>query len=206
MILRVNPTRMELLRLRKRHQLAKRGHKLLKDKQEGLMKRFIELAEQYVRYQRRVSRELPTILADFVGQTAGYPVDVVDILSRTTSTELDVRVLTQSVMNVPLPKLTFSVEKFESPTFSGIDGAGIEASLLHLYRLLPSLMKVAEIETGIRLMADEIERTRRRVNALEYVMIPNLEETIRFISSKLDEGERATITRLLKIKEMILSH
>ena len=82
----------------------------------------------------------------------------------------------------------------------------MEASLLRLYELMPSIVKLAQIEASIRLMAEEIERTRRRVNALEYVMIPNLEETVRFITSKLDENERANTTRLLKIKEMIRSH
>jgi V/A-type H+-transporting ATPase subunit D len=87
-----------------------------------------------------------------------------------------------------------------------LEGAGVEASLLRLYELMPSIVKLAQIEASIRLMAEEIERTRRRVNALEYVMIPNLEETVRFITSKLDENERANTTRLLKIKEMIRSH
>jgi len=87
-----------------------------------------------------------------------------------------------------------------------LEGAGVEASLLRLYELMPSIVKLAQIEASIRLMAEEIQRTRRRVNALEYVMIPNLEETIRFITSKLDENERANTTRLLKIKEMIRSH
>ncbi|HOV50337.1 MAG TPA: V-type ATP synthase subunit D, partial [Candidatus Cryosericum sp.] len=85
----------------------------------------------------------------------------------------------------------------------GLEGAGVEASLLGLYRLMPSIVRLAEIEASIRRMAEEIERTRRRVNALEYVMIPNLEETIRFISSRLDENERANTNRLLKVKEII---
>jgi V/A-type H+-transporting ATPase subunit D len=109
-------------------------------------------------------------------------------------------------MNVALPTLTFSISDFESPSFAGLEGAGVEASLLRLYELIPSIVKLAQIEASIRLMAEEIQRTRRRVNALEYVMIPNLEETVRFITSKLDENERANTTRLLKIKEMIRSH
>ena len=206
MILKVNPTRMELLRLQKRFVLARRGHKLLKDKLEGLMKMFIRLAEEYGDYRAQVDRELPDALAAFKGQTATYPAVVVELLSRTVSTRLNIEAGTRAVMNVALPVLSFSISDFESPSFAGLEGAGVEASLLRLYELMPSIVKLAQIEASIRLMAEEIERTRRRVNALEYVMIPNLEETIRFITSKLDENERANTTRLLKIKEMIRSH
>jgi V/A-type H+-transporting ATPase subunit D len=206
MILKVNPTRMELLRLQKRFMLARRGHKLLKDKLEGLMKMFIRLAEEYGDYRAQVDRELPDALAAFKGQTATYPAVVVELLSRTVSTRLDIEAGTKAVMNVALPVLSFSISDFESPSFAGLEGAGVEASLLRLYELMPSIVKLAQIEASIRLMAEEIQRTRRRVNALEYVMIPNLEETIRFITSKLDENERANTTRLLKIKEMIRSH
>jgi V/A-type H+-transporting ATPase subunit D len=206
MILKVNPTRMELLRLQKRLVLARRGHKLLKDKLEGLMKMFIGLAEEYSDYRAHVDHELPGALAAFKGQTATYPAVVVELLSRTVSTRLEIEAGTKAVMNVALPVLSFSISDFESPSFGGLEGAGVEASLLRLYELMPSIVKLAQIESSIRLMAEEIQRTRRRVNALEYVMIPNLEETIRFITSKLDENERANTTRLLKIKEMIRSH
>lgn len=206
MALRVNPTRMELLRVQKRYVLAKRGNKLLKDKLEGLMKTFIELSERYVGYRSAVDRDLPNSLAAFAGQTATYPAEVVELLSRTVSTKLNIHAATATVMNVSLPKLSHSLSDFESPSFSGLEGAGVEAALIRLYELVPSIVKLAEIETSIWLMADEIERTRRRVNALEYVMIPDLEETIRYITAKLDENERSTITRLLKIKEMIRSH
>jgi V/A-type H+-transporting ATPase subunit D len=206
MILKVNPTRMELLRLQKRFVLARRGHKLLKDKLEGLMKTFIRLAEEYGDYRAHVDHELPDALAAFKGQTATYPAVVVELLSRTVSTRLNIEAGTKTVMNVALPVLSFSISDFESPSFAGLEGAGVEASLLRLYELIPSIVKLAQIEASIRLMAEEIQRTRRRVNALEYVMIPNLEETIRFITSKLDENERANTTRLLKIKEMIRSH
>ncbi|MFZ2413688.1 MAG: V-type ATP synthase subunit D [Candidatus Cryosericum sp.] len=206
MILKVNPTRMELLRLQKRLVLARRGHKLLKDKLEGLMKMFIGLAEEYSDYRAHVDHELPGALAAFKGQTATYPAVVVELLSRTVSTRLEIEAGTKAVMNVALPVLSFLISDFESPSFGGLEGAGVEASLLRLYELMPSIVKLAQIESSIRLMAEEIQRTRRRVNALEYVMIPNLEETIRFITSKLDENERANTTRLLKIKEMIRSH
>ncbi len=206
MILKINPTRMELLRLQKRYALAKRGHKLLKDKLEGLMKTFLKLTEQYSDYRQQINRELPAALAEFMEQTATYPVEVVELLSRTTSTKFEVNAATRNVMNLSLPMLSFSISDFESPSFSGLEGVGVEAALLRLYAVVPVIVKLAEIEAGIRLMADEIEKTRRRVNALEYVMIPNLEETIRYISSKLDENERATLTRLLKIKGMIQAH
>ncbi len=203
MVLRVNPTRMELLRLQKRYALAVRGHKLLKDKLEGLMKTFLKLAEQYADGRQQINRELPVALAEFTKQTAIYPAEVVELLSRTTSTRFEIDATTRKVMNLSLPVLSFSIVDFESPSFSGLEGAGVEAALLRLYAIIPALVKLAEIESSIRLMAGEIERTRRRVNALEYVMIPNLEETVRYISSKLDENERATLTRLLKVKEMI---
>ncbi|HNW84911.1 MAG: V-type ATP synthase subunit D [Candidatus Cryosericum sp.] len=203
MILKVNPTRMELLRLQKRYTLARRGHKLLKDKLEGLMKTFIRLAQEYGTYRARVDRDLPDALATFKGETASYPSAVVELLAHTVSTRLDIDAGTRSIMNVPLPTLAHTMSDFESPAFAGLEGAGVEASLLGLYRLMPSIVRLAEIEASIRRMAEEIERTRRRVNALEYVMIPNLEETIRFISSKLDENERANTNRLLKVKEII---
>jgi V/A-type H+-transporting ATPase subunit D len=203
MVLKVNPTRMELLRLQKRYTLARRGHKLLKDKLEGLMKTFIGLAQEYGTYRTRVDRDLPSALATFKGETASYPSAVVELLSHTVSTRLEIDAGTRTVMNVPLPTLAYTMTDFESPAFAGLEGAGVEASLLGLYRLMPSIVRLAEIEASIRRMAEEIERTRRRVNALEYVMIPNLEETIRFISSRLDENERANTNRLLKVKEII---
>ena len=167
--LQVNPTRMELTRLKKKLTTATRGHKLLKDKRDELMRQFLERVPK-----QRVSLECAT----------------------------------ENVMSVEVPKFTFHTRSpQESDMFSygfAFTSGDLDDAIESLADVFPAMLRLAESEKACQLMASEIEKTRRRVNALEHVMIPQLQETIRYITMKLDENERSTQVRLMKVKDMML--
>lgn len=201
--LNVNPNRMELLKLRRRMTIARRGHKLLKDKFDELMKRFMTLVKETRDLRREVEGDLGEAHKLFAlarSQTATLQLD--EALSFPSGT-VDVSVKEVNLMSV-------IVQEFELVTEGGYDcyGLGLTPSLyddsLRKFRdLLPRLVELAEKEKAVRNLAIEIEKTRRRVNALEYVLIPQLQETIRYITMKLEEIERSNLTQLMKVKEMV---
>lgn len=201
--IRVNPNRMELLRLRKRGDVARRGHKLLKDKLDELMKAFLLRIGENRRLRTRVERDLAVatgLLAVARAEAgsatlsqaliAGEPADLL------TSRE-------KQVMSVAVP--VFEVSEFpERGGYSyATTPAVLDSALEHLAEVAPLMIELAEREKAIELLAAEIERTRRRVNALEYVLIPQIEDTVRDIQMKMDEAERGNLTRLMKVKDMI---
>jgi V/A-type H+-transporting ATPase subunit D len=207
MRLRANPNRMQLLRLRRRLTLAKRGHKLLKDKQEELMRRFLGLVHDARDLRSEVEAELAGAHRAFVSarlEMDGPSMAAALAFSRRV---VQLKAEREQVMNLKVPK--FHVEFPEDAEL----GYGYTDSTLDLDRalgmyaeLLPRLMSLAEVEKSIQLLAAELEKTRRRVNALEHILVPSLEETIRFISDRLSEMERETATRLMKIKEIVRQH
>lgn len=206
MILRVNPNRMELLRLRKRLVLARRGHKLLKDKQEELLRQFMLLVKE-VRVRRTdVEERLMGVYRRFElsRQTIrGFAIE--EALENPAETP-DVKVTQTNAMDIKLPNIELEQVDFTiayRPTESTGD---LDLTLKGLHDLLPEILKMAETEKKIELMAQELERTRRRVNALEHILIPSLEETIKYISSKLAELERSNLVRLMKVKDIVRSH
>jgi len=201
---RVIPTRMVLLRMRKRLATATHGHKLLKDKLDGLMSEFRDLVDDYKRTRREVDQGLPEILKLFV--LAGITSSSQDIETAIaqSSSKLQLTVSRGRLMSVIVPE--FAVE-FEAgaTTYSLLDTPGeLDTAMSALKEYFPKILELARLEEMMRRMVDEIEKTRRRVNALEYVMIPELRETIKSITTKLDEQERSTTTRLMKIKEQRL--
>lgn len=203
--LRVNPTRMELTRIKRRLVTAKRGHKLLKDKRDEMVRQFIALIRENHRLRREVEKELGSALSGFAMARAVVEPAFMEeaLLSPARSIAVDMKI--GSILSVRVPKLTTVEEETENTLSYGLaeTSAQLDGAIESLVELLPKLIKLAEVEKTCELLADEIEKTRRRVNALEYVMIPNFVETIRFITMKLDENERGNLTRLMKVKAMI---
>jgi len=203
--LRVNPTRMELTRIKRRLVTAKRGHKLLKDKRDEMVRQFIALIRENHRLRLEVEKELGSALSGFAMARAVVEPAFMEeaLLSPARSIAVDMAI--QSILSVRVPKLTTKEEETQNTLSYGLaeTSAQLDGAIESLVVLLPKLIKLAEVEKTCDLLADEIEKTRRRVNALEYVMIPQFEETIRFITMKLDENERGNLTRLMKVKDMI---
>ena len=199
----VNPNRMELSRLKKRLAVARRGHKLLKDKQDALIKAFLEKARAGKELREQVEKELAECYGTFVLSRAQTTPEILEQALIFPGAKSTLSVEWHNVMSVMVPE--YDVKQEGSPVNYGFVNVPLllDAALEQFSKLIVRLLELAAEEKAIRLMAGEIERTRRRVNALEYVMIPNLVETIRYISMKLDEQERSTLSRLMKIKEIV---
>jgi len=207
-VLNVNPTRMELTRLKARLKTATRGHKLLKDKQDELMRRFIELIKQNKKLRTNVEQDLKDAFDEFLLASAVMSPEMLQEAVAFPKETISVDIKKKNVMSVHVPVMNF-IRKLEGDEgsiypygFSQTSGE-LDDAISKLYTIMPELLELAEVEKACQLMADEIEKTRRRVNALEYRTIPELEETIRFIRMKLDENERSTITRIMKVKDII---
>jgi V/A-type H+-transporting ATPase subunit D len=201
--LQVNPTRMELMELRDRLSVAVHGHSLLKDKLEGLMAEFMDLVDQYKEMRSSFSEQYPAVAKLFVLAGIAGSRDIVDDAISQTSSDLDLDVSVRNVLSVQVPH--FEAEPHPGGGYSLLDTPlELDEATQRMAEFLPRILELAEKEHAIWMLMDEIERTRRRVNALEYIMIPQLRETVKYIQRKLDENERANITRLMKIKEMRL--
>jgi len=206
--LNVNPTRMEMSNLKKRLATAKRGHKLLKDKQDELMRRFIELIKQNKSLRMEVEKELQDSFKDFLIARAVMSPEMLEEAVAYPKESITVDIKKKNVMSVYVPVMNF-IRKLEGdegsiyPYGFAQTSSELDDAIAKLYGIMSKLLELAEVEKACQLMADEIEKTRRRVNALEYRTIPDLVETIRYIRMKLDENERSTITRLMKVKDII---
>ena len=204
--LKVNPTRMALSELKLRLVTAKRGHKLLKDKQDELMRQFINLIKENKKLRMEVEKELSESFKSFLLASATMSPLFLESAVSFPKEKLSVDIKSKNIMSVNLPEMKFVKEEMEGSIFPyGFvqTSAELDDTVIKLQKVLDNLLSLAEIEKSCQLMADEIEKTRRRVNALEYSTIPNLEETVKDIRMKLDENERATITRLMKVKQML---
>ena len=199
----VNPNRMELSKLKRRLVVAKRGHKLLKDKQDALIKAFLEKARAGKELREAVEKELAECYGTFVLSRAQTTPEILEQALIFPGAKSTLSVSWHNIMSVMVPE--YDVKQEGNPVNYGFVNVPLllDAALEQFSSLIVRLLHLAAEEKAIRLMAGEIERTRRRVNALEYVMIPNLAETIRYISMKLDEQERSTLSRLMKIKEIV---
>lgn len=206
--LNVNPTRMQLTQLKGRLSTATRGHKLLKDKQDELMRRFIELIRKNKELRVEVEKELQDSFKEFLLASAVMSPEVLEEAVAFPKETITVDIKKKNVMSVNIPVMNF-IRKLEDdegsiyPYGFAQTSSELDDAIAKLYGIMPKLLELAEVEKACQLMADEIEKTRRRVNALEYRTIPDLQETIRFIRMKLDENERSTITRLMKVKDII---
>lgn len=208
-VLNVNPTRMELTNLKRKLTTALRGHKLLKDKRDELMRRFLEL----VRENKTLRAEVEAAIAESNRHIAvarsvmqGEALDTALMLPKQ---EITLDIEEKNVMSVSIP--SYSI-KFRSPETSDMFSYGyvytsgeLDRSVEALSSVFEKMLRLAEVEKSCQLMAAEIEKTRRRVNALEHVMIPRYRETIKYITMKLDENDRSTTTRLMKVKDIMLA-
>lgn len=198
--LNVNPTRMELRRLKDRLKTAERGHKLLKDKSDEMVRQFLLLVRDNKRLREEIEGEIADSIRAFT-LSASAPLDVVQAIALPTLTA-SVTVGTKNVMGVDVPFMqTKRVGDVALPYALFSAPAELDDAVLKLTALADKLLHLAEVEKTCNMLADEIEKNRRRVNALEYVMIPQLQETIKYILMKLDENERASIVRLMKVKD-----
>lgn len=204
----VNPTRMELTRLKKKLNTATRGHKLLKDKRDELMRQFLELVRENRELRIKVEQAIKGANAGFVLAKASMSDETLKAAMLAPKQEIYVTTSHRNVMSVDIPVFDYSMRTPDpNDIYSygyAFTSADLDDAVKSLADILPDLIKLAEIEKSCQLMASEIEKTRRRVNALEHVMIPETQEQIRYITRKLDESERSTQTRLMKVKDMML--
>ena len=204
----VNPTRMELTRLKKKLVTAVRGHKLLKDKRDELMRQFLDKVRENKALREEVETALVSANQNFMLARAGMPDEMLNTALLAPKQELTISAGTQNVMSVEIPDFDF---KTRTPDQNDMYSYGfafttgdLDDAILSLSEVFPKMLKLAEVEKSCQLMAAEIEKTRRRVNAREHVMIPELQTNIKYITMKLDENERSTQIRLMKVKDMML--
>ena len=206
--LNVNPTPMELSRLKIRLKTAVRGHKLLKDKQDELMRQFIDMIKKNKKLREKVEEMLQNSFKDFLLSRGVMSDEMLENAIAYPKEKIGVEVKKKNIMSVNVPQMTFVRENEGNqgmiyPYGYAQTSADLDDAIDGLNSVMDNLLELAEVEKACQLMADEVEKTRRRVNALEYMTIPQLQETIRFIQMKLDENERGSITRLMKVKDMM---
>jgi V/A-type H+/Na+-transporting ATPase subunit D len=206
--LRVNPTRMELTRLKKRIKTARRGHKLLKDKRDELMKQFIELIKKNKSLRDDVEKMLEEARIGFANASALTSSEVTEEALMYPKKAPRIKVTYENRMSVEVPVFEIVEENIDRGTIFpygfAFTACELDGAIKKYTIVSDKLLILAQIEKTIALMSDEIEKTRRRVNALEYILIPRLSETIKYITMKLEENERGNISRLMKVKDMII--
>ena len=204
----VNATRMELTRQKKKLVTAEKGHRLLKDKRYELMRQFMDLVRENMELRKKVEKSIQNANRNFVLAKAGMSEEALRTALMTPKQEVYLKSGKKNVMSVDIPVFDWTTRTSDKNdiysygyafTSSDLDGA-----VYSLSEVFPDMLKLAEVEKSCQLMASEIEKTRRRVNALEHVIIPETREHIRYISNKLDENERSTQVRLMKVKDMVL--
>jgi len=203
MLLKVNPNRMELIRLKKRLIVAKRGYKLLKDKRDALIQVFVRLAKESNMAREELEEKLLKCYAIFSNTSSLMSKLALEETLMFPKAKGKAEVSFKNVMSVNVPQYKLKCEgRYYS--YGLVDTtAELDSALKKYHEILPLMLKVAELDKSITLLANEIEKTRRRVNALEYVIIPDLEETIKFITMKLDEMARSNTSAIMRIKEII---
>lgn len=206
--LNVNPTRMNLTTLKKRLATARRGHKLMKDKRDSLMKGFLELARENKQFRDQVEAELAKVYENFSIASATMSQEVMEEALMYPKQGVELEVGNKNIMSVNVPQFSYRTTAEDSSDiypygFASTSGE-LDSAVEGLAAILPAMLELAAKEKEAAMIAAELEKTRRRVNALEYVKIPQLEMTIKYIMMKLDENERGNQTRLMKVKDMIL--
>lgn len=206
--LNVNPTRMELSKLKKKLESARRGHKLLKDKRDELMRQFMNLIKENRQLRTEVEKAIKDANRHMAVAGSLMQREVLETALMLPKQEVELDVKEKNVMSVYIPEFSTKYRTGNANdiysygmAFTSIDLDGAVSALNDVF---PKMIRLAEVEKACQLMADEIEKTRRRVNALEHIMIPDYEETIKYITMKLSENERSTTTSLMKVKDMVL--
>lgn len=210
-VIQVNPTRMELNNLKRRLSTARRGHSLLKDKRDEMMRQFLELIREVRQLRAKIDETMKSVSDGFSAASAVMSPKAMQAALMLPGREGTLKIDSKQILNVAVPVFDFhaAAASDENGDTAGLSygfaftSGSLDAAVKRLTDMLPDLVRLAELEKSTQLLADEIERTRRRVNALEYIMIPRYEETIRSIVMKLDENERGNLTRQMKVKDMI---
>lgn len=207
-VMNVNPTRMELTNLKKKLMTARKGHKLLKDKRDELMRRFLILVRENKELREKVEAGIKAANSHMSVARSVMTDEEIEVALMMPSQKMSAQVREQNIMSVEVPVFEphFKSAK-EGEIYSygyAFTGGDLDDAVGALAGIMPYMLRLAQTENACRLLASEIEKTRRRVNALEHVLIPQYEETIRYITMKLDENERAATTRLMKVKDMML--
>ena len=204
----VNPTRMELTRLKKKLVTARKGHKLLKDKRDELMRRFMELVKENRILREKVEKGIAQSNKNFALAAAVMSDEEVKTALLAPKQSVSVDASSKNVMSVNVPVFDYktrTADKNDIFSYGFVStSADLDSAVQSLSDVFPDMLRLAEVEKSCAMMAAEIEKTRRRVNALEHVMIPDYMEKIRYITMKLDENERSTQIRLMKVKDMML--
>ena len=205
---RVNPTRMELTRQKKKLMSATRGHKLLKDKRDELVRQFMDMIKENMRLRLKVEEGLKRANREFAVARAGMSEEVLNTALMANNKSLEIKQDYKNIMSVDIPQFCAKTEIGGRDIYSygyAFTAGDLDDAVYSLSNVFSDMIKLAEIEKSCQLMASEIEKTRRRVNALEHVIIPEAMENIKYITMKLDENERSTQIRLMKVKDMINS-
>ena len=204
----INPTRMELTRLKKKLGTAVKGHRLLKDKRDELMREFLDLVKVNMELREKVEQGIKNANRNFVLAKAGMSDEELRTALMTPKQEISLITNKKNVMSVDIPVYDFKTRSAdENDIYSygfAFTSGDLDYAVDSLQEVFKDMLKLAEVEKSCQLMAAEIEKTRRRVNALEHVIIPETKEGIRYITMKLDENERSTQVRLMKVKNMML--
>ena len=203
MRLNVNPNRMELLRLRRRLVLAERGHKLLKDKLEEIMRRFLELLRRLTEIHASISPRWNKVLLSF-GFVRGRSTQK-ELERLLPEGELSLDIKKEKVFNLSIPN--FSIEDWTVSDYDLLNTESeLDVGIKKMQELMEDLLEMARLWKAVELLSHEIEVTRRRVNALEHILIPNIKETVLYISNRLEEMERSYQVQLMRVKEIVRSH
>lgn len=203
----VNPTRMELTKQKKKLVSAVRGHKLLKDKRDELLRQFMELVKENMELRKKVEAGLKSANMEFAIAKAGMSKEVLNTALLASKKSLEIDEGEQNVMSVDIPTYSTRMDISGGDIYSygyAFTAGDLDDAMYSLSLVFKDMLRLAEVEKSCQLMASEIEKTRRRVNALEHVIIPNAQSNIKYINMKLDENERSTQTRLMKVKDMML--
>lgn len=207
-VMNVNPTRMELTNLKRKLVTARRGHKLLKDKRDELMRRFLELVRENKKLRKKVEEAIKQANVHMALSCSNMSDESLDVALMMPSQKMSVEISDKNIMSVIVPEYEM---KFKTADEGDIYSYGfaftsgdLDMAVKNFADIMPDMLRLAQIEKTCQLLSSEIEKTRRRVNALEHVMIPDYEDTIKYITMKLEEADRSNTTRLLKIKDMML--
>lgn len=205
MATRVNPTRMELTKTKKRLKTAVRGHKLLKDKQDEMARQFMLHIKRNRKLRLEIEEELAKAMNYVALADAEMGTNSLEEALLVPSSPPEVTLGTKNIMSMNVPRISSEKkeEKVSLPYGFLFSSDKLDIAVSSLNELMPKLYELAEVEKTCDMLADEMERTRRRVNALEYVMIPEMQSTIKYITMKLEDNERANLTRLMKVKDMM---
>ncbi|MEO0161665.1 MAG: V-type ATP synthase subunit D [candidate division WOR-3 bacterium] len=203
MRLDIPPTRMQLLRLKRRNIIARRGHKLLKDKQDELVRKVMELVKQIQVLRLQIEEELNRAYSFFYFASSKQAPDVTEEALLGSDKKIEIEYYEERIFNVRIPRF---IKKISGTmlSYGFLNTSGdLDQALRKIDLLLEGLLKIAELEKALEILSIEIEKTRRRVNALEFILIPAIEETIKYINLKLSEIERSDLTRLMRVKEIL---